>query len=183
MSLMKIRKIVVQVEQTMREAEQEVEPPTCKAIAAAVIHNPYAGQYVHDLRPLYELGAEVSRVLVERALGALGCPPAAVSSYGKGAIVGTAGELEHSAALLHPSFGAPVRAALGGGKAIIPGTKKVAGAGAPITIPLTNKDDIWSFDDMDSAEIAIADAPRPDEMLIALCLGIAGRPLHRVGKA
>ena len=80
----------------MREAEQEVQPPTCKVIAAAVIHNPYAGQYVHDLRPLYVLGAEVSRVLVERALGALGRPPAAVSSYGKGAIVGTAGEkLEH----------------------------------------------------------------------------------------
>jgi len=183
MSLMQIRKIVVQVEETLRSAGREVAPPTRKAIVAAVIHNPYAGQYVEDLRPLYALGGEVSALLVERALTALGVAPDAVTAYGKGAIVGVDGDLEHSAALLHPSYGAPVRAALGGGKAIIPGTKKIGGPGAAITMPLTNKDDIWAFDDMDSAEIAIPDAPRADEILIALVLAVGGRPLHRIGKA
>jgi hypothetical protein len=183
MSLMKIRKIVVQVEETLREADRTVQRPSRKAVAAAVIDNPYAGRYVEDLRPFYELGAEVSQVLVERALAALGVTAETVSSYGKGAVVGTAGELEHSAALLHPSYGGPVRAALGGGKAIIPGTKKIGAPGAPITMPMTNKDDIWVFDDMDAAEISIADAPRPNEIMIALCLGVGGRPLHRIGKA
>ena len=83
-----------------------------------------------------------------------------IESYGKGAIVGTRGELEHTAAVLHPRFGAPVRAAIGGGADIIPGTKKVAGPGASITMPIGNKDDRWVFDDMDAAEVAIADAPR-----------------------
>jgi len=183
MSLMQIRKIVVQVEDTLRSAGKDVSPPTRKAVAAAVIQNPYAGRYVEDLRPLYALGGEVSGLLVERALAALGASPDAITSYGKGAIVGVDGDLEHSAALLHPSFGAPVRAAIGGGKAIIPGTKKIAGPGAAITMPMTNKDDIWVFDDMDSAEITIPDAPRADEILIAVCLGIGGRPLHRIGAA
>lgn len=183
MSLMQIRKIIVQTEDTMREADREVQLPTRKAIAVAVIYNPYAGRFVQDLHPFYALGAEVSQLLVERALAALGVAAETINSYGKGAIVGTAGEIEHSAALLHPSFGAPVRAALGGGKAIIPGTKKIGAPGAPITMPMTNKDDIWAFDDMDAAEIAISDAPHPDEILIALCLGIGGRPLHRIGRA
>jgi len=183
MSLMQIRKIVVQVEDTLRSAGKDVSPPTRKAVAAAVIQNPYAGRYVEDLRPLYALGGEVSGLLVERALAALGVAPDAITSYGKGAIVGVDGDLEHSAALLHPSFGAPVRAAIGGGKAIIPGTKKIAGPGAAITMPMTNKDDIWVFDDMDSTEIAIPDAPRADEIVMALCLGIGGRLLHRIGVA
>jgi len=183
MSLMQVRKIVVQVEEVLRTAGRDVVPPTRKAVAAAVIHNPYAGRFVDDLRPLYALGGEVSGLLVERALAALGVAADQVSAYGKGAIVGVDGDLEHTAALLHPSFGAPVRAALGGGKAIIPGTKKIGGPGAAITMPLTNKDDIWVFDDMDSAEISIPDAPRADEIVIALCLGIGGRPLHRIGAA
>jgi len=183
MPLMQVRKIVVQVEETLQSAGRDVSPSTRKAVAAAVIHNPYAGRYVDDLRPLYALGGEVSGLLVERALAALGVAADQVTSYGKGAIVGVGGDLEHSAALLHPSFGAPVRAALGGGKAIIPGTKKIGGPGAPITMPLTNKDDIWVFDDMDSAEIAIPDAPRADEIVVVLCLGVGGRPLHRIGAA
>ena len=112
----------------------------------------------------------------------MGVAPDEVVSYGKGAVVGVNGELEHSAALLHPRFGAPVRAAVGTGKDIIPGMKKMGGPGWPLLMPLTNKNNIWSFDDMDSAEIAIPDAPRPDEILIALCLGVGGRPLHRIGK-
>jgi hypothetical protein len=96
--------------------------------------------------------------------------------------VGTDGELEHTAAVLHPRFGASVRAAIGGGADIIPGTKKVAGPGASITMPIGNKDDRWEFDDMDSAEITIGDAPRANEMVIAIVYSVGGRPHARVTK-
>ncbi|MGJ0204564.1 amino acid synthesis family protein [Leucobacter sp. gxy201] len=182
MSLLKLRKLVVQVEETHSEMGRPVDPPTRKAIAAAVVDNPYAGRYVEDLSPLYDLGAELGGLLAGRAVEALGVEPGAVESYGKGAIIGLAGEIEHAAAILHPRFGAPVRAAVDHGDDIIPGTKKMGGAGAVITMPLTNKNSIWEFDDMDAADIAIGDAPRDDEMLVAVVLAIGGRPLHRVPK-
>ena len=106
-----------------------------------------------------------------------------MTAYGKGAIVGLDGELEHAAAILHPRFGAPVREVIGGGAAIIPSTKKVGGAGAPITMPITNKDDIWSFDEMDAAEILIPDAPRSDEIVVCVVLAAGGRPHARTTKA
>jgi hypothetical protein len=177
-----VRKLVVHVEEIRREVGRPVDPPARKAVAAAVIENPYAGRYDESLDALVDLGATVGRLLAERAVAALGCAPNDVVAYGKGAIVGLDGELEHAAALLHPRFGAPVRAAVDHGDAIIPGTKKVAGAGAPITVPITNKDDIWSFDEMDAAEIAIPDAPRPDEIVVVLALATGGRPLARVKK-
>lgn len=177
-----IRRIVVQVEETLRELDREVSPPTRKALAAAVIRNPYAGRYVGDLTPLYDLGAEVAELLARRAVGALAAEPGEIRSYGKGAVVGLDGELEHAAAILHPRFGAPVRAVVGGGEAIIPSTKKLGGPGATIVVPLTNTDDIWSFDEMDAAEIALPDAPRADEIVVCLALGVLGRPLRRVRK-
>lgn len=182
MSLLQVRKLVIQVEEIWREMERAVEPPSRKVTVAAVIANPYAGKYVQDLSPLYALGAEVGKLLAERGVAALGVAPDAVQSYGKGAIVGLDGELEHAAALLHPAFGAPVRAAVHQGKDIIPSTKKLGAAGAVIVMPLTNKNDIWNFDDMDAAEIVVPDAPRPSEVLVALVLGVGGRPLHRIGK-
>ena len=155
-------------------------------VAAAVVANPLAGKRrAADLGALESLGADVASVLVQRALEVLasaGVTPDQVRGYGKGAIVGTDGELEHTAAVLHPRFGAPVRAAIGGGADIIPGTKKVAAPGAAITMPIGNKDDRWVFDDMDAAEIVIPDAPRADEMLIALVLSAGGRPHARVQK-
>lgn len=182
MSLLEIRKIVAQVEEVLTENGRAVEGPSRKVAVAGVIKNPYAGSYVEDLTPLYDLGGEVSAVLAKRGIELLGVRAEEVQNHGKGAIVGTAGEIEHSAALLHPRFGAPVRSALGGGKDIIPGTKKVAGPGASITMPMTQKDNIWDFDHMDSIEIAIPDAPRADEIVIVVCLGVGGRPLHRIGK-
>ena len=106
--------------------------------------------------------------------------PDDIESYGKGAIVGVDGEIEHAAALLHPRFGAPVRSAVGSGKDIIPSTKKIGGPGSLIVMPMTNKNNIWDFDFMDATEISISDAPKADEILIAVCLGIGGRPLKRV---
>jgi len=180
MSLLKLRKLVIQLEEVMTEMGREVNPPTRKVTVAAVIANPYAGRYVEDLSPLYDLGAEVGKLLAERGVKALGVAPNDVKSYGKGAIVGLDGEIEHAAALIHPRFGAPVRAAVHEGKDIIPSTKKLGAPGAAITMPVTNKNRIWEFDDMDAAEIAIPDAPRADEVVVALVLAIGGRPLHRV---
>ncbi len=177
-----IRKVVVQVEDVMLEAGRPVDPPTRTAVAAAVVANPLAGRYEESLEVLEQLGAALGGLLAERAVAALGCEPNDVVAYGKGAIVGLDGELEHAAAILHPRFGAPVRAAVDHGDAIIPGTKSVAGAGASITVPITNKDDIWSFDEMSAAEIAIPDAPRADEVVVVLALSTGGRPLARVRK-
>ncbi|MEI6362779.1 MAG: amino acid synthesis family protein [Actinomycetes bacterium] len=181
-----VRAIVTTVQETLREAAAPVDPPTTVAIAAVVVRNPLAGRgRVDDLAVLEALGAEAAALLVERALAALaavGLTPAQVRGYGKGAIVGIDGDREHTAAVLHPRFGAPVRAAIGGGTDIIPGTKKVGGPGASITMPIGNKDDRWVFDDMDAVDIAIPDAPRPDELMIALVLSAGGRPNARVKK-
>jgi hypothetical protein len=176
-----VRKIVVQVEETLSEAGREAHRPNVKVVAAAVVRNPLAGGFAEDLAELEILGADVAELLAARAVAALG-EGVPVTAYGKGAIVGLDGELEHAAAILHPRFGAPVRSAVGGGAAIIPSTKKVAAAGASITMPVTNKDDIWSFDEMDAAEISIPDAPRPDEVVVCVVLAAGGRPLARTRK-
>ncbi len=173
-----IRKIVVQLEEVLKENGQAVSGKA-KVTVAAAIQNPYAGAYFEDLEPLYDLGKDISGILAKRGVEALGVKPDEVSSYGKAAIVGTNGELEHSAAILHPRFGAPVRTAVGKGDDIIPGTKKIGGPGSVIVVPLTNKNNIWSFDDMDSTEITVPDAPLPDEILVIVALGVGGRPLAR----
>jgi hypothetical protein len=183
---MEVRTIVATVQQTLREAGDLVDPPTTVATAVVVVRNPLAGQgAVTDLAALEALGAEAAALLVDRALAALasvGIGPDAVRGYGKGAIVGVDGDREHTAAVLHPRFGAPVRAAIGGGADIIPGTKKVGGPGAAITMPIGNKDDRWVFDDMDAVDVCVPDAPRADEIVIALALSAGGRPNARVRK-
>ena len=173
-----IRKIVVQLEEVLSDNGKPVDGKR-KITVAAAINNPYAGAYYEDLEPLYDLGKDISGILAKRGVDILGIEPGEVTSYGKAAIVGTNGELEHTAAILHPRFGGPVRAAVGKGDDIIPGTKKVGGPGSTAVIPLTNKNNIWSFDDMDSTEISVPDAPLPDEILVVVALGIGGRPLAR----
>ena len=181
-----VRVIVASVTQALAEAGAGVDPPTTVATAAIAIRNPLAGRgHVEDLAELEVLGRDAAALLVVRALAVLasvGLAPADVRGYGKGAIVGIDGDREHTAAVLHPRFGAPVRTAIGGGADIIPGTKKVGGTGTSITMPLGNKDDRWAFDDMDAVEVAIPDAPRPDEIVIALALSAGGRPNARVRK-
>ena len=181
-----VRVIVAAVQQTLIEAGAGVDPATTVATAAIAVRNPLAGRgRVEDLGELEALGREAAALLVERALAVLasvGLGAADVRGYGKGAIVGIDGDREHTAAVLHPRFGAPVRAAIGGGAEIIPGAKKVAGPGASITMPIGNKDDRWVFDDMDAVDVSIPDAPRPDEIVIALALSAGGRPNARVRK-
>ncbi len=180
MSLLSVRKIVVQLEEINQDMGRMIDPPSRKVTVAGVIKNPFAGQFHQDLEPLYDLGAEIGGLLAEKGVSTLGIEPDLVESYGKGAIVGVDGEIEHAAALMHPRFGAPVRRAVGKGDDIIPSTKKMGGPGSIIVVPITNKNSIWEFDDMDAAEISIPDAPRGDEVVIVVSLATGGRPLHRI---
>ena len=177
---LQIRRVIVQVDEIHYEMGKKIDPPARKAVAAAAIVNPFAGKFVNDLEPIYDMGAEIGGYLARRAVAALGVKPGDVQSYGKGAIVGIDGEIEHAAAMLHSRFGKPVREAVEKGEDIIPSTKKMGGAGASITLPITNKNSIWSFDHMDGAEISIPDAPRPNEIVVAVVVADCGRPLARV---
>ncbi|TDR94412.1 amino acid synthesis family protein [Enterovirga rhinocerotis] len=176
-----IRKIVVLVEETLTEMGRPVAPPTRRAAAIAVIRNPFASRYVEDLSDLMEIGVELGGLLTQRAVAALGIPGTAVQSYGKAAAVGEDGELEHAAAILHPKLGAPVRAALGKGAALIPSSKKRGGPGVPFDIPLGHKDAAFVRSHFDGMEVRITDAPRRDEIAVAVAVTDSGRPLPRVG--
>lgn len=163
------------------EADGVGEPcrPITRVAALAVIKNPFAGQFVEDLSPLFDFGGQLGEQLMGEAVGMLGGPPV---SYGKAAIVGVAGDLEHGGAMIHPKLGKPMRAAVGGGKALIPSNAKVAAAGVPIDMPLGHKDEAWSFDHFDTMTVMVADAPRPDEILMCMAVSDGPRPRPRVGK-
>jgi hypothetical protein len=177
----KIRKIVTFVEETRSEMGRPVNPPTRRAAAAAVIENPYAGTYVDDLSELMEIGEELGALLTERAVAALRIPGASAESYGKAAAVGENGELEHAAAILHPKLGTPVRKVLGKGAALIPSSKKRGGPGVALDIPLGHKDAAFVRSHFDGMEIRVNDAPRANEILVAIAVTDSGRPLPRVG--
>ncbi|HNB28892.1 MAG TPA: amino acid synthesis family protein [Alphaproteobacteria bacterium] len=176
-----IRKIVVTVEETHRDSGKGVSPATRKAAAVAVIANPFAGKYVEDLAPLMDIGEELGGLLARRAVAALGIEGGKAESYGKAAIVGENGELEHAAAILHPKMGKPVREALVKGAALIPSAKKMGGMGTPIDVPLGHKDAAFVRTHFDGMEVRLADAPRADEILVAIVVTDSGRPLPRVG--
>ena len=176
-----IRKIVVTVEETRREMGKAVSPPTRKAVAAAVIKNPFAGLYAENLEDLMAIGEELGGLLGEKAVAALGVTPHDIESYGKAAIVGEKGEWEHAAAILHPRLGKPLRAAVEKGAALVPSAKKIGGLGAAIDVPLGHKDAAFVRSHFDAVEIRIPDAPRGDEIVVAIAVTDSGRPLARVG--
>ena len=176
-----IRKIIILLDETLTEQGRAVTPPIRRAVAAAVIANPFAGRYVEDLAPLIDIGAELGALLIARAIAALGIDGARVHSYGKAAAVGEDGELEHAAALLHPTMGAPIRAALGTGAALIPSAKKRGGPGLTLDIPLGHKDAAYVRSHLDAIEIRLPDAPRAREILVAIAATDGGRPLPRIG--
>jgi len=176
-----IRKMLTIVEDTLQESGQDIKPPARKAAAVAVIDNPFAGRFVEDLSQLTDLGELLGRVLGERAVRALGVAPADVESYGKAAIVGENGDLEHAAAILHPKLGAPLREAVEKGAAIIPSAKKRGGMGTTIDVPLGYKDDAWVRSHFDAMEIRVPDAPRANEIVVAIVVTDSGRPAPRIG--
>ncbi|MCD8346783.1 MAG: amino acid synthesis family protein [Lachnospiraceae bacterium] len=174
-----IRKIVTNVEEIYYEGFAPLEKPLKKCSVAAVIKNPFAGKYVEDLSELTEYGEYLGGYLTNIAAGILGEDQ--VNSYGKGAIIGEAGELEHGGAILHPKLGAPMRAAIGGGKAIIPSAKKCGSAGTSLDVPLHYKDAAFVRTHYDAMEVRIPDAPKADEIVVALAFTDGGRPHARIG--
>jgi hypothetical protein len=176
-----IRKIVTVVDETLTEMGRTVSPPVRRAAAIAVIANPFAGRYVEDLAPLIEAGEELGKLLSERAVSALGIKGQDAQSYGKAALVGENGEMEHAAALLHPKMGSPVRKTLGKGAALIPSSKKRGGPGAELDIPLGHKDAAFVRSHFDGMQVSINDAPRANEIVVAVAVTTGGRPLPRVG--
>jgi hypothetical protein len=177
----KIRKIAVQVEETHLEMGRAIDPATRKAVAVAVIENPFAGVYQEDLSDLMEIGAELGGLLGEKCVAALGITPDAAESYGKSAMVGEAGELEHAAAILHPKLGAPLRKAVEKGAALVPSSKKMGSPGQVLDVPLGHKDAAYVRSHFDGIEISLNDAPRAREIMVAVAVTDSGRPLPRVG--
>jgi hypothetical protein len=177
----KIRKITVILEEVRAEGGRAVSPPTRRAAAVAVIENPFAGQYVENLDPLMAIGEELGALLGKRCVEALGIQGADAQSYGKAALVGENGELEHAAAILHPRLGAPLRQVLGKGAALVPSSKKRGGLGTPLDIPLGHKDAAFVRSHFDGMEVRIGDAPRANEIMVAVAVTDSGRPLPRVG--
>ncbi len=177
----RIRKIMTVVDETLTEMGRPIDPPVRRAAAVAVIENPFAGRYVEDLAELMDVGEEMGKLLTERAVAALGIEGPRAEGYGKAALVGENGELEHAAAILHPKLGAPVRKVLGKGAALIPSSKKRGGPGAVLDIPLGHKDAAFVRSHFDGMEVRVNDAPRADEIMVALAVTAGGRPLPRVG--
>lgn len=177
----KIRKIIVQTDEVRVEMGRDVLPPVRKALAMAVIENPCAGRYVENLDELVAIGEELGALLGARCVAALGIEPGQAQSYGKAAIVGEAGELEHAAAILHPKLGAPLRVAVAKGAALVPSSKKIGGLGTAIDVPLGHKDAAYVRSHFDAMEARVADAPRANEIVVAIVVTDSGRPLARIG--
>ena len=176
-----IRKIAVWVEETRTECGRPVVPPTRRAVAVAVIANPFAGGYVEDLEPLMEIGAELGGLLGMKCVEALGIDPESAESYGKAAMVGESGELEHAAAILHPRLGGPLRKAVGKGAALVPSSKKMGSPGQVLDVPLGHKDAAYVRSHFDGIEVRLNDSPRANEIMVAVAVTDSGRPLPRVG--
>ena len=176
-----IRKLIVQVDEVRKEMGQTIEPPTRRAVAIAVIDNPYAGRYSENLDELVAIGEELGALLGDKCVQALGISPGQAQSYGKAAIVGEGGELEHAAAILHPKLGAPLRKAVEKGAALVPSAKKIGGLGAAIDVPLGHKDAAFVRSHFDAMEARVSDAPRAHEIMVAVVVTDSGRPLPRIG--
>jgi hypothetical protein len=174
-----IRKVVTTVEEILYEGFSALEKPVRRVAVSAVIKNPFAGKYQEDLDELTEIGEWLGDYLSKEAVKVLG--DGNVHSYGKGAIIGLEGELEHGAAILHPKLGKPMRDAIGGGKAIIPSAKKAGPAGTALDVPLHYKDAAFVRTHYDAMEVRIADAPKCDEIVISLAFTDGGRPHPRIG--
>jgi hypothetical protein len=177
----RLRKLVVQVDETRIEMGQNIDPPARRAVAIAVIDNSYAGRYEAKLDALIDAGEELGALLGKRCVEALGIEPGEAQSYGKAAIVGEAGELEHAAAILHPKLGAPLRAAVEKGAALVPSAKKMGTLGTAIDVPLGHKDAAFVRSHFDAIEARVSDAPRANEIVVAVAVTASGRPLPRIG--
>jgi Amino acid synthesis len=180
---MKIRKLVVCVEETYIEMGQTLskETPQKRAVAMAVIDNPYANKYSENLDLLISAGEALGELLGRECVKALRIQPGQAHSYGKAAIVGESGEIEHAAAILHPKLGAPLREAVEKGAALVPSAKKMGTLGTAIDVPLGHKDAAFVRSHFDAIEARVSDAPRANEIVVAVAVTTSGRPLARIG--
>jgi hypothetical protein len=170
------RKVIITSETIDWENGRQVDPPITRVAGMFVVPNKFAGRFEEDLSPLFEVGRELGERFAPK-LAEL-CNNSVVS-YGKAVIVGTAGEIEHGAACMHPKLGKPMRTAIGGGEALIPSNVKVGAPGVSIDVPLGHKDDAWSLDHCDTMTVSISDAPRPDEIVVVIAFADGGRPFAR----
>lgn len=176
---MDLRKTLYLRERLESESGRQAERPVTRAAALLCFRNPLAGQgFVEDLSPLFDLGRAAGELAAPQLQALLGAP---ALTYGKAAIVGLDGEMEHGGACIHPKLGKPMRAAIGGGKALIPSNCKVAAAGSAIDVPLGHKDDAWNFSCFDTMTVALPDGPRPDEIVVVVAYADGGRLFARVG--
>jgi hypothetical protein len=175
----KVRRTYAITEERQEEAGRTAAQPLRRVAAIAIVENPYAGRYVDDLKPMIEGSVGLGRTMADVALRAFGQHE--IQSYGKGGIVGTAGEQEHANALLTSAFANPIRDAIGGGDAWISSFTKKGGPGTLIDIPMNHKDDIWVRSHYDGMSVALPDAPMPDEIAVIFCIASRGRLNARVG--
>jgi hypothetical protein len=179
---MKIRKIVLVSHEIFSEGGRELAIPTRRVAACAVLHNPFAGKPpLDDFALLVDLSVQVGERLTKKALDALA--PLKPRGYGKAALVGTAGDLEHGASMIHVKIGLAMRQGAGGGPALIPGNAKVGAPGAAIDVIFGGLEDAWDYDAMDSMTVSVDDAPKPDEILLVVAFLGGGRPNARIAGA
>ena len=174
-----VRKLVLSVEDVWHDGGPRNPAPLRRGSIAALLHNPYSGEYVADIQPMMEALKPLGREMAQRLIGALGGPKA-IEGYGKGALIGLDGELEHGA-LWHVPGGYGMRDLLEGSHAIVPSTTKIGAAGATIDIPIHHRVAAYVRSHFDSLEVRVADGPRADEMLLALAMTTGPRPHARVG--
>lgn len=174
-----IRRRFAILEERQEEAGKRATQPLRRVAAVAVVENPFAGRYVEDLKPMVEASVALGQEIAKIALAAFG--PHDVQSYGKGGLVGVAGEQEHANALLTTAFANPIRDAIGGGEAWISSFTKVGGPGTPIDIPMNHKDDVYVRSHYDGMSLVLPDAPMPDEVAVIFCIANRGRLNARVG--
>ena len=179
---MDVRQIYLFDQEIRSEAHRPLATPTRRVAAAAVLPNPHAGKpAIDDFTDLVDLSVTVGEILTARVLAALG--DAKPMGYGKAALVGTNGDLEHGAAMIHVRIGLAMRKGAGAGPALIPGNAKVGSAGASIDIIFGGMNDAWDYNAMDSMTISIPDAPHPGEILLAVAFLAGGRPNARIAGA
>jgi hypothetical protein len=176
----RVRKKLILLEEIFHEGGPVAAVPQRRGAALAVIHNPFAGAYVENITEFMEDLKPFGLSMAQSLIAALGGNPRVVEGYGKGAIVGTAGELEHGA-LWHVPGGYAMRDLLGGAKAIVPSTKKVGAPGTRLDVPVTHINASYVRSHFDAMEIGINDAPRADEILLALVMTTGPRIHSRVG--
>jgi hypothetical protein len=176
---MKFREISVIAQEVFSEGGRELASPCKRVAACGVLSNPLAGRApTDDFSSLVDLSMAAGDILTAKALAALS--PLEPRGYGKGVVVGTSGDLEHGASMIHVRMGLAMRRGARGGPALIPGNAKVGAPGTPIDIVFGGLDDAWDYDAMDTMTVMVSDAPRADELLLVVAFLGGTRPNARI---